>query len=150
MLTAKAQQDEPLFINLTPMIDVVLTLLIFFMAATKLYDWNEQKIDVQLPVVGAAKPLTEAPKEIVLKVAQDGTVAYEGDVVTVPEVVERLRRARENYPDQAVIIRGDGRVVYQKVAEVMSACEAAGISHLAVSVHETLKDQNGREARPTP
>ena len=143
MLSAKQQQEESLFINLTPMIDVILTLLIFFMAATKLYDWNEQKLDVQLPIVSAAKPLTEAPAEVVLKISQDGLVAYDNEVVSVPEVTERLRKARENYPDQGVLIRGDGQVFYQKVAEVMSACEEAGVNRLAVSVRELL-EQKGR------
>ena len=137
MLTTKTQEHEPLFINLTPMIDVILTLLIFFMAATKLYDWSEQKLDVQVPTVVAAKPLTEAPKEITLKVTQEGAVVYDDEAMSVEQVVSRLRTARANYPDQTVVIRGDGRVPYQRVAEVMSACEAAGISHLAVSVHET-------------
>ena len=139
MLSAKAQEHEPLFINLTPMIDVILTLLIFFMAATKLYDWSEQKLDVQIPEVRAAKPLTEAPQEITLKIAQDGTVAYEDEPVSMVVLADRLRAARENYPDQTVVIRGDGRVPLQRVAEVMSACEAAGISHLAISVRETLQ-----------
>ena len=139
MLNSKAQEHEPLFINLTPMIDVILTLLIFFMAATKLYDWSEQKLDVQIPEVRAAKPLTPAPKEITVKIAQDGTIVYEDEPVGMAEVTDRLRSARENYPDQTVIIRSDGRVAYQRVAEVLSACDAAGISHLAMSVHETLK-----------
>ena len=139
MLNSKTQEYEPLFINLTPMIDVILTLLIFFMAATKLYDWSEQKLDVQIPEVTAAKPLTEAPREITVKIAQDGTVVFEDDPVSMAEVTDRLRAARENYPDQTVVIRGDGRVVLQRVAEVMSACQAAGISHLAVSVKEALQ-----------
>ncbi len=141
MLASKTFQEEPLFINLTPMIDVVLTLLIFFMAATKLYDWNEQKLDVQLPEVGAAKPMTEAPAEIVLRVSHDGQVECEGAVMSIADVTSRLRRAKENYAEQAVIIRGDGRVLYQKVAEVMSACEAAGISRLAVSVRQAAMEQ---------
>ena len=56
MLHSKSNSaEEPLFINLTPMIDVILTLLIFFMAATKLYDWDEQKLDVQVPIVSSAR-----------------------------------------------------------------------------------------------
>ena len=142
MLTDKLQHEEPLFINLTPMIDVILTLLIFFMAATKLYDWNEQKLDVQLPEVGSAKPITEAPAEIVLRISHEGTVEYSGEAVSVSEMTARLRVARDNYPDQAVVVRGDGRVPWRRVAEVMSGCEDAGISQIAVHVRETVKDQN--------
>lgn len=142
MLTEKLQHEEPLFINLTPMIDVILTLLIFFMAATKLYDWNEQKIDVQLPEVGVAKPLTEAPAEIVVRISQEGAVEYSGEPVTLSELITRLRTAHDNYPDQAVVIRGDGRVPFRRVAEVMSSCEEAGISQIAVHVREMPKEQN--------
>src|SRR5262245_65349160 len=137
MIPSRVEQDESLFINLTPMIDVILTLLIFFMAATKLYDWNEQKLDVQLPEVGIAKPITEAPAEIVLRIAQDGTVEYAGEVVTVSEMKARLSAAHDNYADQTVVIRGDGRVPFRRVAEVMSGCEDAGISQIAVHVRQT-------------
>ena len=142
MLTEKLQHEQPLFINLTPMIDVILTLLIFFMAATKLYDWNEQKIDVQLPEVGIAKPITEAPAEIIVRISQEGAVEYAGQPVSMSELTTRLRAAHDNYPDQAVVIRGDGRVAFRRVAEVMSGCEAAGISQIAVHVRETVKEQN--------
>jgi biopolymer transport protein ExbD len=144
MLTEKLQQDEPLFINLTPMIDVILTLLIFFMAATKLYDWNEQKLDVQLPEVGAAKPITEAPAEIILRISQEGAIDYNGEPVGLSEMTRRLGAARENYPDQGVEIRGDGRVPFRKVAEVMSGCESAGIGQIAVHVRESVGEQDSR------
>jgi biopolymer transport protein ExbD len=142
MLTEKLQHEEPLFINLTPMIDVILTLLIFFMAATKLYDWNEQKIDVQLPEVGVAKPLTEAPAEIIVRISQEGAIEFSGEPVSLSELTTRLQNAHDNYPDQAVVIRGDGRVAYRRVAEVMSSCEAAGISQIVLPVRETVKEQN--------
>ena len=134
--TKPSAAEETLFINLTPMIDVILTLLIFFMAATKLYDWDEKKLDVQVPNVSSAQPLTELPDNINLSVAQDGTIAYNDDVVDVTEVKRRLRAARQNYADQSVTIRADGRVPHQKVAEVMSACHAAGIGHVTFSVRE--------------
>src|SRR5262245_3458082 len=140
MIARRLEQDEALFINLTPMIDVILTLLIFFMAATKLYDWNEQKLDVQLPEVGTAKPISQAPQEIVLRIAQDGTVDYKGDAVVVSEMRARLQTARDNYQEQAVVIRGDGRVPFRRVAEVMSGCEDAGISQIAVHVRQTGQD----------
>ena len=137
MLHSKSNSaEEPLFINLTPMIDVILTLLIFFMAATKLYDWDEQKLDVQVPIVSSAQPLTDAPDDIKLRVSREGTIAYNEDVIDVAEMKRRLQAARRNYPDQGVMIRADGRVQHQKVAEVMSACHAAGIGRILFSVRE--------------
>jgi biopolymer transport protein ExbD len=141
MLHSKsATTEETLFINLTPMIDVILTLLIFFMAATKLYDWDEQKLDVQVPVVSSAQPLTDTPDDIKLRVSREGTIAYNDDIIDLTEVKDRLRAARKNYPDQGVMIRADGRVAHQKVAEVMSACHAAGIGRILFSVREASEE----------
>ena len=141
MLHSKSSTaEDPLFINLTPMIDVILTLLIFFMAATKLYDWDEQKLDVQVPTVSSAQPLTDAPDDIKLRVSKEGTLAFNEDVIELAEVKSRLQAARKNYPDQGVMIRADGRVPHQKVAEVMSACHAAGISRILFSVKEVADE----------
>lgn len=141
MLHNKASSiEEPLFINLTPMIDVILTLLIFFMAATKLYDWDEQKLDVQVPTVSSAQPLTDAPDDIKLRVSREGTLAFNDDVVDLAELKGRLQAARKNYPDQGVMIRADGRVPHQKVAEVISACHAAGIIRILFSVRELAEE----------
>lgn len=136
MLHSKTTSEETLFINLTPMIDVILTLLIFFMAATKLYDWDEQKLDVQVPVVSSAQPLTDTPDDINVSVSKDGAIGYNDEVIDLTEAKNRLQAARKNYPDQGVRIRADGRVQHQKVAEVMSACHAAGISRILFSVRE--------------
>ena len=140
MLHSKTNAEESLFINLTPMIDVILTLLIFFMAATKLYDWDEQKLDVQVPVVSSAQPLTDTPDDVKLRISREGTIAYNDDIIDLVEVKDRLRVARRNYPEQGVMIRADGRVEHQKVAEVMSACHAAGIGRILFSVREVADE----------
>ena len=141
MLRSKSASspEEGLFINLTPMIDVILTLLIFFMAATKLYDWDEQKLDVQVPNVPSAAPLTEVPDDINLSISQDGKLAFNDDLVELSELKQRLLTARNNYSEQGVKIRADGRVPHQRVAEAMSACHAAGISRIMFSVRESAE-----------
>jgi biopolymer transport protein ExbD len=134
---ANNEPETPLYINLMPMIDVILCLLIFFMAATKLYDWSEQELDVEVPEVAAARPLTAGPAgELVVKVERDGSIWLDGEQLSIEQVVERLRAARTRRPNQRVLVRGDGRAYYQRVAEVMSACEAAGIRRLAVAVRQ--------------
>ncbi len=138
MLRSKSSSapEEAIFINLTPMIDVILTLLIFFMAATKLYDWDEQKLDVQVPSVPSAAPLTEVPDDISLSISHEGKLAFNEDLVTLDELKQRLLIARKNYSEQGVKIRADGRVPHQKVSEAMSACHAAGIGKITFSVRE--------------
>ena len=64
MLAQGHQTDELPYINMTPMVDVVLCLLIFFMVATRLYDWDENQFTVRVPEVAKAAPLTAAPEDL--------------------------------------------------------------------------------------
>ena len=74
MLASRMQADEPPFINMTPMVDVILCLLVFFMAATRLYDWDESEFAVNVPEVSDAAPATAAPDDLVLTVIKRGVV----------------------------------------------------------------------------
>ena len=136
MFRKTSQSEETLFINLTPMIDVILTLLVFFITATRLYDWEEDKLDVAIPEVNYARPLTQAPDDLTISVAMDGTASLNGETVDLPDIRRKLKEAKERYADQGVIIRADGRTTHQRVADVMSACHQSGISRILFSVRD--------------
>src|SRR5436190_15412420 len=95
--------DEPQ-INLTPMIDVVFNLLIFFMLATRFSDM-ERQFDVQLPTASSAQPLTNPPDEIVINVFGDGRLVVSQQSLTLEQLEGRLQAAHDRYADQAVLIR---------------------------------------------
>ena len=79
MLSDRHQADELPHINMTPMVDVVLCLLVFFMAATRLYDWDENEFAVSVPEVADAAPLTAAPDDLTLTIVRPGKVAVGDD-----------------------------------------------------------------------
>ena len=128
------QPDELPFINMTPMVDVVLCLLIFFMAATRLYDWDENQFVVRVPEVSKAAPLTSAPEDLSLAIAQPGKVVVGNVTYDLAGLTTFLREARERYPDQGVLVRGEASLSYQDVADVLAACEAAGIRNVRLPV----------------
>jgi biopolymer transport protein ExbD len=144
MLEGLGRSEEPLFINLTPMIDVVLCLLIFFMAATRLYDWEEEQIQVNVPQVSQAQPMTSAPRDLSLVIDAPGRITLDKSSYDLKDLVPVLKQAREQYPDQGVIVRGPATLSYQDLADVLSACETAGIRNVRLSVRP--KD----EAPPPP
>jgi biopolymer transport protein ExbD len=123
--------EEPQ-LNLTPMIDVVLNLIIFFMLGTQFVD-NTRKIDINLPLVSNAQPLSERPDEIVINVSRDGEVSIGAETVPMTELRTRLDAAREKYADQVVMIRGDMECVYQQVVNVLDACKQAKIRQIQVA-----------------
>lgn len=134
MLSRRAGADDLPHINMTPMVDVVLCLLVFFMAATKLYDWDEQQFNVKVPEVSGAAPLTSAPRDLTLAVVAPGRVEMDGKEYDLPALTAALAAAKARYEDQGVLIRGDARRSYQDVADVLAACEAAGIKNVRLPV----------------
>lgn len=123
--------EEP-GINLTSMLDVVMLLIIFFMIGTR-FSEEERQTDIQVPTVADNSPLTAAPDEIVLNVAADGRLTIKGEAYTAESLVENLKAAKAGFPNQGVIIRGDGRCQYQQIMDAFSACKEAGIRNISVA-----------------
>ena len=128
----KTEQLEVSELNLTPMIDVVFLLIIFFLVGST-FSEAERQFDVQVPAVSAAKPLTAPPDQLVININRDGRIALGNKSVTLDQLTTELNQARERFADQAVVIRGDGEGKYQWVANVLSACHKAQIRNFSVA-----------------
>lgn len=114
-------------LSLTPLIDVVFLLLIFFLVATR-FAQEDRELDVPLPDASEAKPLTVAPKEIFINIDQQGNYYVGGQQVDAQELEVILVRAATNNPlNQSVIIRADKRVPFDFVVQAINLCKKAGI-----------------------
>src|SRR3954451_5600048 len=134
MLSDRLHSDKLPQINMTPMVDVILCLLVFFMAATRLYDWDESAFVVSVPEVSTAAPLTAAPDDMVLTVLRPGTVAVGDATYDLAGLEEMLGGAVSRYANQGVMIRGEASLAYQDLADVLSACDSAGIRNVRLPV----------------
>ena len=120
--------------NLTPVIDVVFLLLIFFLVATR-YDQEERELDIVLPEVTQAQPLSMTP-ELVINVMRTGTykiVQSEMDEVQLGRVI---RESYKNNPHQSALIRGDGEVALKHAVRVMGLCNAVGMDYHIAALEE--------------
>jgi biopolymer transport protein ExbD len=134
----KTTRDEMPSVNLTPMIDIVFLLIIFFMVGTKFTE-PEQHLKVDLPKVNSARPMSAAPEKKVVNVFPDGRITLDRVQVSPEQLTQRLRAARGEYPDLGIIIRGDARANMQQAVTVMEACNEAGISKMRISVQTTSR-----------
>ncbi len=134
MLADRWHADEMPHINMTPMVDVVLCLLVFFMVATRLYDWDDTQFEVKVPQVASAAPLTSAPEDLELSIEEPGKISSLGKSYDLTGLTALLRQAKAGYADQAVQIRGDAHLEYQALADVLSCCDKAGISNIRLRV----------------
>lgn len=128
----KTEQFENSELNLTPLIDVLFLLIIFFLIGSTLSE-NERQFDVQVPTVSAAQPLTAPPDQLVINVNRTGQITLGKKIVSLALLTKELKLASDRYADQAVVIRGDGEGKYQLVADILAACHKARIRHFSVA-----------------
>jgi biopolymer transport protein ExbD len=119
-------------LEMTPMIDIVFLLMIFFLVASKL-DEADRAIDVVLPDASAAQPLTSRPREFVINIDRAGNYYAGARPVALAELEQLLVQAAADNPErQTVIVRGDEEVPHKFVVAAMNACVQAGIDDYQV------------------
>jgi len=132
-MAVKLKQGKALAaLSLTPLIDVVFLLLIFFLVATR-FEQEDRELDVVLPSASEAKPMTVQPQELFVNIDQDGQVFVGGKVLDEQELLRLLQETAVNKVGQSVIIRADERVPFSFVATVMNLCNRAGIFDYTVA-----------------
>jgi biopolymer transport protein ExbD len=129
----KTHQEDLPAINLTPMIDIVFNLIIFFMVCTRFTD-IERKVDLSVPQVGGTSGLAQAQRSRTINIHRDGSIMLDSQPVTLTELRSTLAAANRQYEGLEVTIRGDGFTPYQNVAAVMTACRQAGIAEMGIAV----------------
>ena len=115
-------------LSLTPLIDVVFLLIIFFMVVSK-FEEEEREMDLTLPAASESKPLTEKPTELFINIKKDGSYYVGGKVVDLKALEELLQQASVTNPGrQAVIIRADQDTGWKHIMAAMNACNKANIT----------------------
>ena len=118
-------------INVTPMVDVMLVLLIIFMVITPMLN---NKVNVDLPKADAAVVMEDANKEdaIVIAVTRDGKIFLGGDMVTLDDLGTKIASKLENKTNREVFMRADRRANYGKVMDAVDGIRSAGVNQLGL------------------
>ena len=128
--------EEPV-LNLTPMIDVVFQLLVFFMVATTFLD-PEKEIGIELPEAASGTVAEADIEELIINVFEDGRIVLSGTEISSSDLLTALKSAAQNDPDTQVTIRGDRLVRHERIVNVMDACGRAGLYNLSVGTLEGI------------
>jgi biopolymer transport protein ExbD len=120
--------------DLTPVIDVVFLLLIFFLVATR-YDQEEKELTVVLPEVTQAQPLSMTP-ELVINVMRTGQYKIAQSEIDEQQLASIIRESHKNNPQQSALIRGDGDVALKHAVRVMGLCNEVGMDYRIAALEE--------------
>jgi len=133
----KNQDDEIVAdINMTPLIDIMLVLLIIFMVSSSAA--IESGLDVNLPEVNAVSDKTDAI--LVVSLSKTGDVSVQGTPTKPEELKEKIAAGLLELKTESVILEGDGESSLSKTMEVMDLAKLAGAKNFSIAAK--LKDQN--------
>lgn len=122
-------------INVTPLVDVCLVLLIIFMVVTPML---QKGVPVVLPKTDAPQKTPDTEKQLQISVKDDGTVYLGNLVVRKDQVQSELKSIFEKSPDREIAVKGDKRVKYGLVLDVLKACREVGFQDVGL-IAEPIK-----------
>src|SRR5215470_75501 len=115
-------------INVTPLVDVMLVLLIIFMVTAPIL---QQGVSIDLPKV-AAGPLAGEEEQLVVNVTKGGQVLLNDTAMTLDQLTDKLRAIAAARPDRQLFVRADQAVAYGEVMRTMGAVRAAGLTRVGL------------------
>ena len=122
------QEDNISQINITPLVDVMLVLLVIFMVTAPIL---QQGVAVELPQV-AAGPVDGQDSSVVVTVGKEGKIHLDNRALKLEELQQKLFETMQQQPERSVYLRADKGVQYGKVVEVMAVLRNAGVKKLGM------------------
>jgi biopolymer transport protein ExbD len=130
-------------INVTPLVDVMLVLLVIFMVVTPLL---KQQVPIELPLAEHSREAQET-SQVTLTAAADGSLLLNDQGVTDGALEGALRDLYVTRPDKTIFLEADRNLPYSRVVDLMDTCRSAGIERIGVV---TTKAGSGRAATAGP
>jgi biopolymer transport protein ExbD len=135
MKAPSEEHDDVVEINVVPMLDLAWNLLVVFMIVVTA---SVQGISVNLPKASAAaskiKPTTKA-----ITITAEGTIFLDSFPVTLPELESRLRQYKASDPNLPVVVRGDEKISYKNIVDVLDILQKLEITQLGLVTQKLVK-----------
>lgn len=119
-------------INVTPLVDVCLVLLVIFMIVTPLI-----KNPVELPPAANGSPFSEEERQLTITLAQGGMLSVGSVVIAHGQLASELRTVHALHPNRPVVLQADRRVNYGEVRDVLRSCREIGFQDVSLAVART-------------
>jgi biopolymer transport protein ExbD len=130
-MAAGSGEDEIIdAINITPMVDVILVLLVIFMVTANFL--KKESININLPKVQSADP--NVSKSVQVALTREGKILLEGQVITEEKLVQQLERDLKFRPNMRLTLSADEKLSYGTIMKLMGVIRKSGVTRVALSV----------------
>ena len=136
-MARRRDQDEEATLGLTPLLDVVLLLLIFYIVTTSFVD---REIELQLPE-SQSSAIPDERKKITIELGRNGALALNGELTTLKRLDQRIGAEARAEQIRAVEIRADRNVVHGRVIEVLGIVKKHGVENVGIAVKQSQAGQ---------
>ena len=120
-------------INITPLVDVVLVLLIIFMVITPMI---VRGVNVDLPITGHHDRKNDDNKDLVVSINKDGDIYVNADKVSLDKLTAAVQEERRRSPDKGIFVKADHRIHYGLARAAMEAVHRAGVEDVQLGTEE--------------
>ncbi|MFH0975732.1 MAG: biopolymer transporter ExbD [Spirochaetota bacterium] len=127
---SNSESDEIGYINITPMVDVLLVLLVIFMVTANFL--KMESVNINLPKVNSADP--NIAKSVQIALTNNGRLLMEDSEITEERMLARLSQEARYRPNVRVTLSADERLAYGKIAHAMGIIRQSGVTRIALSV----------------
>jgi biopolymer transport protein TolR len=139
--TAKRSRPRPIM-NVTPLVDVVLVLLIIFMVVIPAMD---QAVEVQVPgIVHVDEKIDEKAKPFILSVTEKGEAYLEDEAIPAPQLEARLRAASRREPQRKLVLKGDVGLAYGHARRIYRVVQQVGFPGVSLRVNHRKTETASR------
>jgi biopolymer transport protein TolR len=139
MQVGSGNEDVKADINVTPLVDVCLVLLIIFMVVTPML---QKGVSVMLPVTRDPGKKPDNPDQMIISVKEDRTIYIEQDWVPKNEFPSMIKELHDRNPAKEILIKGDARLQYKDIKKVMDTINEAGFENVGL-LAEKEKGEGG-------
>jgi biopolymer transport protein ExbD len=122
-------------LNITPLVDVIFLLLIYFMLTSSFI--MQPGIKIKLPEAATTEKVEK--EEIVVSVSEEGVIFYQDRPVTIEFLAEILSRKVRNRKDLTLVIKGDKGAMHGRIVSVMDKARKAGVNKIAIATMPEIK-----------
>jgi biopolymer transport protein ExbD len=132
----KAQTDKRDLpeINLVPMMDVLMTILVFFIIISMTAEFNQQAVDIQLPSTESGTSAVDQPEPLIVELDPQQQLFVKGELVDQAAMAQQIQQYLSDNPEGVIVLKADYQLSYQQIVDVLGPMRDVGGAKVSLAI----------------